>query len=75
MCIAVPGKVISISGGRAKVDFSGNIIETDVRLVDVKIGDYVLVHAGFAIEVMKETDAEELAALLQEIEGLNDGCS
>ena len=72
MCIAVPGKVISISGGRAKVDFSGNIVETDVRLVDVKIGDHVLVHAGCAIEVMKETDAEELAALLQEIEELND---
>ena len=71
MCIAVPGKVISISKGRAKVDFSGNIVETDIRLVDVKVGDYVLVHAGIAIEVVKESEGEELAALLREIEELS----
>lgn len=67
MCIAMPGKVISISGDRARVDFSGNRIDADIRLVDVKIGDYVLVHAGCAIEVMKATQAEELAALFLEI--------
>jgi hydrogenase expression/formation protein HypC len=71
MCIAVPGRVVSISGGRAKVDFSGNMIEADVRLVDVKPGDYVLVHAGCAIEVMKPADAEDLSALLAEIEELS----
>jgi hydrogenase expression/formation protein HypC len=70
MCIAVPGKIISISGNTASVDFSGNIIDVDVRLVDAKAGDYVLVHAGCAIEVMKEAQASDLAALLKEIEGL-----
>jgi len=70
MCIAVPGKVVSISGQRAKVDFSGNIVEADVRLVDAKIGDYVLVHAGFAIEVMKKDEGDELSALLREVEEL-----
>ncbi len=72
MCIAVPGRVVSITGGRAKVDFSGNLIEADVRLVDAKPGDYVLVHAGCAIEVMKEDQARDLAELLREIEELAD---
>lgn len=72
MCIAVPGRVVSINGGRAKVDFSGNIVEADVRLVDVKPGEYVLIHAGCAIEVMKEEQAKDLADLLAEIEGLTD---
>lgn len=68
MCIAMPGKVISISGGRAKVDFSGNRIDADIRLVDAAVGDYVLVHAGCAIEVMKAAQAEELSALFLEVE-------
>ena len=68
MCIAMPGKVISISGDRAKVDFSGNRIDADIRLVDAAVGDYVLVHAGCAIEVMKAAQAEELAALFLEVE-------
>ncbi len=72
MCIAVPGKVLSIADGRAKVDFSGNIVEADVRLVDAKVGDYVLVHAGCAIEIMKPSQADDLAALLKEIEALAD---
>ncbi len=70
MCIAVPGRVMSIVDGRARVDFSGNIVEADVRLVDAKAGDYVLVHAGCAIEVMRESQAEDLAELLREIEAL-----
>lgn len=71
MCIAVPGRVVSITGDRAEVDFSGNLIEADVRLVDVKPGDYVLVHAGCAIEVMKEELAKDITGLLAEIEGLS----
>ncbi len=71
MCIAVPGRVLSISDGWAKVDFSGNIVEADVRLVDAKVGDFVLVHAGCAIEVMKPSQADALAELLSEIEALS----
>jgi len=53
MCLAIPAKVLSISGTNAKVDFGGNIIrEVDVSLVNVKVGDYVLVHAGYAIQVL-----------------------
>jgi hydrogenase expression/formation protein HypC len=56
------------------VDFSGNVVEADVCLVDVKPGDYVLVHAGCAIEVMKPDAARSLADLLREIEEMaNEG--
>jgi hydrogenase expression/formation protein HypC len=70
MCIAVPGRVESVENGKARVDFSGNKIEADVRLVDVTPGDYVLVHAGCAIEVIKRELAEDLVSLFAEIEGL-----
>lgn len=50
MCVAVPLKVRSISGNRAVLESSGVVTEADVSLVeDVKPGDYVLIHAGFAI--------------------------
>ncbi len=68
MCLAIPAKVLSISGTNAKVDFGGNIIrEVDVSLVNVKVGDYVLVHAGYAIQVLNKEDAEETLRLWQEI--------
>ncbi len=70
MCIAMPGKVVAIRGDTATVDFSGNRVETDIRLVDVKVGDYVLVHAGCAIETVKEEQAEALADLFREIEAI-----
>ncbi len=73
MCIAVPGKVISQDNGMGLVDFKGNQIEVDLRLVDASVGDYVLVHAGCAIEVMRPDEAEELASLLAEVEELSRG--
>lgn len=68
MCIAIPGKVISIDGQRAKADFNGNLVNINVGIVEPKVGDYVLVHAGCAIEVMNKERAEELIDLFQEIE-------
>jgi len=55
MCVAVPGKIVEISGDTAKVDVLGNICEANIKLVSAKIGDYVLIHAGCAIEVLKRT--------------------
>ena len=73
MCIAVPGKVISKDNGMGLVDFKGNQIEVDLRLVDAGVGDYVLVHAGCAIEVVLPEEAEELSELLAEVEELGRG--
>lgn len=74
MCIAVPGRVIRLDGMRATVDFDGNKVEANAGLVDVKVGDSVLVHAGCIIQVMSEEDREILMDLLAEIGELqNDG--
>ncbi|HOC78080.1 MAG TPA: HypC/HybG/HupF family hydrogenase formation chaperone [Methanofastidiosum sp.] len=59
MCLAVPGKVIEIEGSIGIVDFNGVKREVRLDLVDAKIGDYVIVHTGFAIERMDEKDALE----------------
>ncbi len=68
MCVAIPGKVIELNGKLGKVDFNGNIIEVNVSLVDVKVGSYVLVHAGYAVEVVKRELAEELSNLFADLE-------
>ncbi|MBI4811876.1 HypC/HybG/HupF family hydrogenase formation chaperone [Candidatus Falkowbacteria bacterium] len=50
MCLAIPGKIIKINGERAIADFNGIKKEINISFVSVNIGDYVVVHAGFAIE-------------------------
>jgi len=69
MCLAYPGKVIELDGDFARVDFGeGTIREgVNVSLVQAKIGDYVLVHAGYAIQIVDETEARETLRLWQEI--------
>lgn len=64
MCVAIPGKVLSIEDGKAVVDFSGNQVKAYVGLVNVKVGDYVLVHAGCVIQTMKQQEAEEIMELM-----------
>lgn len=68
MCVALPGIVREIEGDTAKVDFKGNIVKVNLGLVNAKVGDYVLVHAGCAIEIMKKDSAEELMDILEELE-------
>jgi hydrogenase expression/formation protein HypC len=68
MCVAVPGKIVEINGDTAKVDIMNNICEVNIKLVDAKIGDYILIHAGFALEVMKKDMAEELLSIFEELE-------
>lgn len=67
MCVAVPGKVIEIQDNTAKVDVLNNICEVNISLVNPEIGDYVLIHAGYALEVMKEDMAEELISIFEEL--------
>ncbi len=73
MCVAVPGKVIEINGHMAKVDIKNNIFEANVSLVSASIGDYVLIHAGCVLEVLKKDMAEEILWLFDELEeGFNE---
>ncbi|MEM1619505.1 MAG: HypC/HybG/HupF family hydrogenase formation chaperone [Fervidicoccaceae archaeon] len=75
MCLGYPGKIVEIRGEFAKVDFGGGVVKDNVliSLVDAKVGDYVIVHAGYAIQVLDEEEAErtlELWRELFELEGL-----
>jgi hydrogenase expression/formation protein HypC len=67
MCLAVPGKIVSVNGELAVVDFGGVQRETNVSLVEAKVGDYVIVHAGFAIQIVDEEDAKETIKLWEEL--------
>jgi hydrogenase expression/formation protein HypC len=67
MCLAVPGKVVSIDGQSAVVDFGGVQRETNISLVQVRPGDYVVVHAGFAIQTVDEEEAKETIRLWEEL--------
>jgi len=57
--IAHVGKIIEINGEDAKVNFNGVIRSVKISLVNAKVGDYVLVHAGYAIKVLNEEEVEE----------------
>lgn len=72
MCLAVPSKVVSIDErGMALVDIMGVQRECSLALTpDVGVGDYVLVHAGYAIQRIEEQDARETLSLLAEIPDL-----
>lgn len=68
MCLAVPAKVLTISGATATVDMMGNTTTADISLLEgVTIGDYVMVHAGFAIQKYDEEEAKITLDLLKEI--------
>ncbi len=68
MCLAVPMKVVEIEGAFGKVDAEGVRRKVSFQLLpDVKIGDYVLVHAGFAIEKINEEEAKRTLDLLSEL--------
>ena len=68
MCLAVPGKIIEISGNTARVDIEGLVREANISLLPgVKAGDYVIVHAGFAMERYDEKDAKETLRLIKEM--------
>jgi hydrogenase expression/formation protein HypC len=68
VCLAVPGKIISIKGNTAAVDIEGVTTEADISLLDnVEVGDYVIIHTGFAIQRYDEEDALETLRLLKEM--------
>lgn len=69
MCVAYPGRVIEIRGEFAKVDFGAGTIRDNIliSLVDAKIGDYVLVHAGYAIQVVDENEAKKMIEMWEEM--------
>jgi hydrogenase expression/formation protein HypC len=67
MCLAVPGKIISINGDLAEIDFGGVIKKANVAMVEAQIGQWAVIHAGFAIEIMDEEEAQETIKLWNEV--------
>lgn len=68
MCLAIPAKVAEVNGEVAKVDFGEGVLrEVNVTLVEAEVGGYVLVHAGYAIQVLSEEEAQETLQLWDEV--------
>jgi len=68
MCLAIPAKILKIEDNLAQVDMAGVKRQADIRMVsNVRVGEYILIHAGFAIEKIGEKEAKETLQLLREI--------
>ncbi|TRZ98825.1 MAG: HypC/HybG/HupF family hydrogenase formation chaperone [Deltaproteobacteria bacterium] len=68
MCLAVPAKIMETGDGAAVVELGGVRREISLMLIDdVSVGEWVIVHAGFAIEKLSEEEAEQTLALFREI--------
>jgi len=67
MCLAIPGKIKSIDKKtrHAKVSFNGIEKDVNIEVVDVKIGDFIVVHAGYAIQKLDQKEAEETLKLFK----------
>ena len=77
MCLAVPGKIVEISEQdglkMAKVDYGGIFRETCLDYVpEARVGDYCVIHVGFAISLMNEKEALETLSLLKQISNIED---
>ncbi|MBN2520479.1 MAG: HypC/HybG/HupF family hydrogenase formation chaperone, partial [Bacteroidales bacterium] len=69
MCLSVPAKIISIEGDKAQVSIGGTVVDAGLHLIEnAKIGDYVLIHTGFAIQKLSEEEAKETLELFKEFE-------
>jgi hydrogenase expression/formation protein HypC len=67
MCLAVPAEVKSIEGHTATVDYGGVSRIANISLVEAKVGDFVIVHAGYAIQVMDRQEAEKTLEIFREM--------
>jgi hydrogenase expression/formation protein HypC len=78
MCLAIPGKIVSVTGEdplerTGKIDFGGVLKEANLAYVpEAKIGDYVIVHVGFALSRLDEEEAQKVLEYLKEMEELGD---
>ena len=73
MCLAVPVKVVSIEGTEAEVEISGVRRRVSIVLTpEARVGDYVLLHTGYAINVINEAEAQETLKILEEMASLDE---
>jgi hydrogenase expression/formation protein HypC len=73
MCLAVPVKVVSIEGSEAEVEIGGVKRRVSIILTpEANVGDYVLLHTGYAINVINEAEAQETLKILEEMASLDE---
>lgn len=70
MCVAAPGKIIEIHEQDATIQYASNITHANIGIVDAKVGDWVLVHAGLVIQVLPEDEANYMINLFKDLEEL-----
>lgn len=73
MCVALPGKIEKIEKNIATVNFSGNLVRAHTGVVDVSVGDFVLVHAGLIIQKLEKEEAENIKELFELIKEIENG--
>ena len=68
MCLSIPARIVSIDGSMAEVDAGGAIFKAGLHIVEnAKVGDYILLHAGFAIQIISDKEAAETLKILEEM--------
>ena len=74
MCLSIPARIVSIDGSMAEVSAGDAIFKAGLHMIEnAKVGDYILLHAGFAIQKISENEAEETIRLFEEMNtSLND---
>jgi hydrogenase expression/formation protein HypC len=73
MCLAIPVRIVSIDGDTAETEIAGVMRRVSIAFTpEAKVGDYVLLHTGYAIGVIDEAEAEETLKLLEELASLSE---
>ncbi|HEU65083.1 MAG TPA: HypC/HybG/HupF family hydrogenase formation chaperone [Chloroflexi bacterium] len=73
MCLAIPVRIVSIDGDEAEAEIAGVRRQVSIAFTpEARVGDYVLLHTGYAIGVIDEAEAEETLKLLEEIASLSE---
>jgi hydrogenase expression/formation protein HypC len=68
MCLSIPARIVAIDGRMAEVSVGGTIFRAGLHMIEnAKVGDYILLHAGFAIQKISKKEAEETTKLFEEI--------
>lgn len=69
MCLSIPARIVSIDGDMAQVSIGGAMFSAGLHMVEnARPGDYVLLHAGFAIQILSEEEAAETLKILREMD-------
>ena len=71
MCLSIPAIIVSIDGSMAEVSAGGTIFKAGLQMIEnAGIGDYILLHAGFAIQKISEKEASETLKLFEEMNNI-----